>query len=566
MAVAAKSAGKRAPGRSKPTASAPEAAPPAGPATRYPLLPVEAGARWTLFGLLAVALGLRTVNLTGMFPILVDEAIYLRWAEIIQHQGQWFISLLDGKPPLSYWFLALARFVSGADPLLQGRLISALAGTAATFGIFQVGRRIAEPESSERAGLAAAGLYAVFPWALLYDRLAYTEAWVNLFGVAIAWTSLLCFEQIGRNWSREVPPGLALGLGLFTKQTAILFGLVPLAAAYFYGRGGSRSWIVRAAVIYAIAALFLAANFILTPEAPTLATHDAVLHHTGFFANPQELMADPFVAARSNFPKLLSYIGTYVTWPAALAALASAVWLARRRSFAPWLLLAGALVPVTAEAFLLELMFPSRYPFPHFWPWLAVAAVGVTAAADELAPAGKKALAWAGLLALVAAPLLWRDARMLGEPEQGLHASDAEGFLGDHAHVGYGIAEAIDFLRNEARSGPYVLLTDPIWGPPADAIFPYLNQRYGIRVFEAWWTQLSPNHSILPQGEAEVLRSHYERVSAGSVDFRQVPRVFYVTDTHYYPREAVLIRQPNAQLVASFPKRNGHSIDVYRLK
>jgi len=37
-----------------------------------------------------------------MFPILVDESIYLRWAEIIDHQGQWFISLLDGKQPLQY--------------------------------------------------------------------------------------------------------------------------------------------------------------------------------------------------------------------------------------------------------------------------------------------------------------------------------------------------------------------------------------------------------------------------------------------------------------------------------
>ena len=550
--------GKSSPAQA-PDAPLPSPTPAAAEPPSRPLLP-DGNERLLLFAAIGLAIVLRAFNLGGMFPILVDEAIYLRWAEIIEHQGQWFISLLDGKPPLTYWFLAIGRFVFGGDPLLEGRLLSVLAGALSTFGIFQVARRIAPPEHADRAGLVAAGLYAIFPWALLYDRLAYTEAWINLFGITITWASLVCFERAGEGWKRELAPGLALGLGLFTKQTAILFGLVPLAAAFYFGRKQKRNWISRAATIYAIAAVFLVANFVLTPEAPTLETHDAVLHHTGFFADPAELMADPFVAARSNFPKLLSYIGTYVTWPLALAALASAVWLAKLGSFAPWLLVAGALVPVVAEAFLLELMFPSRYPFPHFWPWLAVAAVGIVTYAN------KRTAVLAGALAVAVLPMLWRDARMLGEPEQGLHISDAEGFLGDHAHVGYGIAEAVDYLRGEARSGPFVLLTDPIWGPPADALFPFLNQRDGIRVFEAWWTQLSPDHAILPQGEAEVLRSHYERISAGSVDFRQVPRVFYVTDTHYYPREAVKIRQSNAQLVASFPKRNGHSIDVYRLK
>ena len=48
----------------------------------------------------------------------------------------------------------------------------------------------------------------------------------------IALTSIVCFEKSGKSWARELAPGLALGLGLFTKQTALLFGAVPLAAAF----------------------------------------------------------------------------------------------------------------------------------------------------------------------------------------------------------------------------------------------------------------------------------------------------------------------------------------------
>jgi len=535
------------------------------------LLPRSSSDRKILLGLLALSFVLRAYNLLGMFPVLVDEAIYLRWAEIIDHQGQWLISLLDGKPVLSYWLLALQRMIFGGDPLYGARLLSAAAGVFSTIGLFAVARRLAPMEAAERAGLIGAGLYAVFPYALLYDRLAYTEAWINLVGIMIALTSLWCFSREEGDWRLGLVPGIVFGLGIFTKQTAVLFGLVPAAMALWFTASPLRTRLARLATVYAVGIVFVAANFALTPEAPMLETHDAVLHHTGFFADSQELMKDPLVAARSNFPKLASYAGTYLGWPLILAAAAGAVWLGRSGSPALWLLLSCAIIPVVVEAFLLELMFPSRYPFPHFWPWLAVAAAGVAAAWErmrqsEIAPTQRRATLAAAALALVG-PMLYRDAFMLATPREGLHVSDAAGFLGDHAHVGYGIRKALDFLIAESGKGGFILLTDPIWGPPSDAVFPYLNERNGIRVYEAWWTQLSGNHEILPRGGADVLKSHYERVKAGVVDFSRAERVFYLTDTYYYNQQAVLLRQPNAQLVARFKKPVGDdSIDVYRLK
>ena len=53
----------------------------------------------------------------------------------------------------------------------------------------------------------------------------------------------------------------------------------------------------------------------------------------------------------------------------------------------------------------------------------------------------------------------------------------------------------------------------------------------------------------------------------GEIDFSREPRVYYVTDTAYYPPEAVQIRQPGAKPLRRFPKpENQQSIDVYRLK
>ena len=63
------------------------------------------------------------------------------------------------------------------------------------------------------------------------------------------------------------------------------------------------------------------------------------------------------------------------------------------------------------------------------------------------------------------------------------------------------------------------------------------------------------------------MKSQYERVKAGVIDFSQVPRVFYITDTYHTPKAAVRVRQPDAKLIQSFRKPDGkHSIDIYRLK
>ena len=126
----------------------------------------------------------------------------------------------------------------------------------------------------------------------------------------------------------------------------------------------------------------------------------------------------------------------------------------------------------------------------------------------------------------------------------------------------------MEFLRSEARkNGGLTLLTVPLWGVPADAFAAYLNEQDGIRVHEAWWLQIEGGQPIMPLGKAEMIRSHYERVSAGSLDFLQIPRVYFATDSELMARSQVAARQPTARLLVSFDKPGGESsIDVYRLK
>ena len=529
--------------------------------------PETARGRWMMAAILLVAFLLRVTRLMEMFPVLVDESIYMHWAEIIEHQGQWFISLLDGKQPLQYWVLAVVRMIFGGDPLLEGRLVSVVAGLLSTVGVFAIGKRL----GGNTAGLISASLYAVFPFALLYDRLAYTEAFVNLNGIAITLTALLAFGEPKKSWTPEIAAGLALGLALFTKQTTLLFIYLPLIAGLWLGRGQGRSLLARWGLMYGIAGVFVFVNWAAMPEAPTLETHDTLLHHKQFYVPLDELMRNPFRAASKNARLLIGYIGSYVTWPVALAGLTSLLYLSWRRSFAPWVLISISVPPLVIQCVILSLMYPTRWAFPHFWPWLVVIGLAASDVRERYlrrldSVAIRRGVAAAAALC-VAGPMLYQAQGMIRSPREFLHTSDATGFLGSHAHVGFGNREAIEYLIAQARERPLVLLTDAIWGPPADAMFPYLNMRHGIRVYEAWWMQLAPNHPILPPGPADIMRSHYERVHAGVIDFSKVSRVFYVTDTFHKTKAEVQFRQPGAKLVASFPKPDDrHFIDVYQLK
>ncbi|HSS44767.1 MAG TPA: hypothetical protein VLO07_05430, partial [Thermoanaerobaculia bacterium] len=86
---------------------------------------------FVLYGLLALFFCLRLPGLRDL-PIFCDEAIYLRYAQLVLQDPvrNAFVSLVDPKPPLHYWLLA-SVFRLTRDPLLAGRLLSVLAGAAA---------------------------------------------------------------------------------------------------------------------------------------------------------------------------------------------------------------------------------------------------------------------------------------------------------------------------------------------------------------------------------------------------------------------------------------------------
>ena len=434
------------------------------------LLPDGIVGRRVLLGILLVAFGLRTIGLTEWMPIIGDESIYRHWAEIVEHQGEWFISLLDAKPPLQTWLLAAARMLVGGDPLLQARLISVDAALLSTIGLFAIGKLL----SSEGAGLVAAGLYAVFPIAVFQDRLAYTESMVNFFGIALIAASLWAFERPKPNWRRLLILGLLLGLGVFTKQSVLLFVHFPLLIALWRGQQFPLRSLTGCVVIYAIAALFFGVTMIATPEGPDTDWRNPALHRSDYYVTKAQLLEDPFRKVPINWPKLVRFGQEFLTWPILISAVVSLCYLLWRQPFAALALASVGAVPLFAQCMLLTgILYPARWAFPHFWPLLALvalAAVDVWRRYSQTLPSiiVKTAIAVAVGLAVVG-PMSVRASEMLRDPLPFLRAGS---YMAQRAHAGYGNKEAIEFLRAESAKGRWSYSPTRSPGRPATRCSP----------------------------------------------------------------------------------------------
>jgi len=84
--------------------------------------------------ILAIASFLRLSSLTYL-PIFGDEAIYVRWAQVMRAEPTLrFLPLSDGKQPLFMWVvIPFLKIVS--DPLYAGRVVSVLSGIATAGGV-----------------------------------------------------------------------------------------------------------------------------------------------------------------------------------------------------------------------------------------------------------------------------------------------------------------------------------------------------------------------------------------------------------------------------------------------
>jgi len=411
--------------------------------------------KWSIIislGLIILFLFSRLISLTKL-PIFVDEAIYLRWAQIAKNDASWrFISLVDGKQPLFVWFtMVMMHFVK--DPLVAGRLVSVLAGLgsmAAIWGLSFVLFR------SRRLAFLASLLYLAFPFALVYDRMALMDGLVGTFTLLVLLLAVLLVKHLRLDTALLL--GAALGGGVLIKTSGFLnIYLLPLTLLLFDWRQKRRfqrlmKWLGLALLAVVISQVFYAI-LRLSPLFHMISQKDAT------FVFPfSEWFKHPFLFFEGNLRGLVNWLMSYLTWPW-LTLVVFALVSFRKKIWEKLFLFIWFLAPLVALALFGKVLYP-RFIFFMSLPLITLAAWGLEAVFKKLKSRWLVGLA----CLLVFAWSLRLDWQILFQPQKAAIArSDKDQYVRSWP-AGYGIKEIVVWAKEEARDQKIFIATEGTFG------------------------------------------------------------------------------------------------------
>lgn len=175
-----------------------------------------------LFLVLLIAAVLRYLKIfIGQQPVFADEAIYVRWSQVMKAEPTLrFLPLSDGKQPLYMWILMFI-LKPNFDPLITGRVLSAVYGLATNIGVFVLSYLLFK---SKKVSLVAALIYAISPFAIFFDSMALVDSLLCMLGL---WFFILLYLTIAKmRMDLSMLGGFFLGGALLTKSPALYFSIL----------------------------------------------------------------------------------------------------------------------------------------------------------------------------------------------------------------------------------------------------------------------------------------------------------------------------------------------------
>ncbi|MFC1649225.1 ArnT family glycosyltransferase [Patescibacteria group bacterium] len=443
--------------------------------------------------ILISAVFLRLVNLDSL-PVFADEAIYVRWAQVMRAEPTLrFVPLSDGKQPLYMWVvIPFQKLIT--DPVVAGRIVSALTGVGTLLG---VGVLTFILFRSRNVALVASAFYALSPYTVFYDRVALVDSMLSMFGVWFLVFSLLAVIHKRMDWSMIA--GFALGGALLTKSPGLFFViLLPTTILFFQFPKNQNKRLIELTKVGLRwgATLSIGYGFYnilrLGPNFHMIArrNQDYVYPFTHVFDTP----LDPFIPYfHRNFQFFLILGGVVLVFLFVIGVINL-----RKRWKQIVLLLAWLLIPIIAVSEYSKTMTPRYIYFtvPYFI---------VIAGSSYILFKGKLEKVFMLIMAGFVVASLYKNYQIIVNTEDAkLPTTVRSGFLEEWTS-GTGIRESSEIIRQQYLSDPskkIVVGTEGFFGTLPDAMQAYLNDIPEITVIG-----LGVNFGEVPDGLVESFRS-----------------------------------------------------------
>lgn len=427
----------------------------------------------------------RIYNITGL-PIFTDEAIYIRWAQIAHDDAAWrFISLTDGKQP-SYVWAAMVMLEIFHDPLFAGRFVSVVAGFFSMIGLFLLGRELFK---NTKIGLLTALLYVIYPFSLVYDRLALYDSLVAMFIIWSLYFSVLLARRVRLDIALIL--GMIIGGGMLTKTSANFgFILLPFSLLLFPFKVKFLNKQLGKWLLFALAAFIVAqAMYVILRLSPFY--HIIGEKNLTFIYSFSDWFLNPFAYVFGNLTGLSTWLVGYMTLPFLVVVVASFI-VSKAHLKEKLLLLAWFIVPFMALAFFGKVIYP-RFILFMTMPLLVLGGYGLYYLLTYVKQQWLK-----GIVFLVFTSMwFYTDYFILTNFQKApIPTGDREQFVTDWPS-GNGVMESIALLEEKAKKEKIFIATQGTFGLMPYAIEIYLAKNPNVEIKGYWPIETPPPQELL---------------------------------------------------------------------
>lgn len=416
-----------------------------------------------LFILIAGYFLLRLPNLT-LQPIFADEAIYIRWAQVMRAEPTLrFISMTDGKTPLFMW-LIIPLFKVFSDPLFAGRFLSVISGFFTLLGVFFLTRKV----FNSNAAFWATLFYVTAPYSVFFDRMALVDSMLSAFTIWIIYFAIWLTKSLRLDVAMIL--GYLLG-GVILAKTPGLINLLILPFSIISFFEGKKKSIVKLVILWAVAlgiALIMYNALRLGPEFNKLSARNA-----DYVFSPEELkgrVLDPFIP---HFHDLQDWFPKLFTIPTLLFIGIGVFYAFNKLNKKALVILIWAAVPMFVSMTFLK-TFTARYLLTSIAPILVFAGFGINQILEKLKL--KNYIKVMIGLTLILPFAIWFDYQLLiSPPPDNLPKEERIGYFEEWT-AGYGFKEIAQFLVDKSKDQKVVLGTEGAFGTLPDGLQIYLDK------------------------------------------------------------------------------------------
>jgi 4-amino-4-deoxy-L-arabinose transferase-like glycosyltransferase len=416
--------------------------------------------------LLIVAIGfiVRVYNLT-ILPVFADEAIYIRWAQVMRAEATLrFLPLSDGKQPLFMWIMIpFLKLIS--DPLFAGRITSVFSGVGTIIGIFVASYLLFK---SKKISLIAALIYSIVPYAVFFDRMALADSMLTMFGVWTFTLGILLVQNLRLDIAMIL--GFVLGGALLTKSPALYFSLLlPTLVIFVKNRKSILQYVILLIPTYLIA--YGMYNILrLGPNFGQLAARnlDYVYPISHILSSPFDPFK-PFLDRSKEFYWIMGGSVLFVTW--ILGYLLN--WKSKFKELV--VLTFWFLGPILVSSEFSKTM-TARYVFFSI-PYFVIIASTVFLVNFKRS----KMLVYGFLLLFIFQSLVYDFRLLKNVSSANLPRSERSGYLEEWT-AGQGIKEISDFLKELPKNEKVLVGTEGFFGTLPDGLQIYFNGLTNVNV------------------------------------------------------------------------------------